>query len=120
MNVKVASTCTKMDPCGTNFQASAIKLATASSSLSSAWKGRYNTLQKKTRLLVKGRKINLPQQLQPELSRGDRNVKSHAEMIQHQLFLNRHNCSQILHCKGWSSHTFAFQCSCKKLHTVHT
>ena len=75
---------------------------------------------KKTRLLVKGRKINLPQQLQPELSRGDRNVKSHAEMIQHQLFLNRHNCSQILHCKGWSSHTFAFQCSCKKLHTVHT
>ena len=73
MNVKVASTCTKMDPCGTNFQASAIKLATASSSLSSAW---MFTLQTNSRLLVKGRKINLPQQLQPELSRGDRNVKS--------------------------------------------
>ena len=90
----------QLDPCGTNFQASAIKVPAASSSLSSAWKGRHNTLQNHSCLLVKGREINLRQQSQPDLSCGDCNVKSDAKMVQHQLFLNHNNFSQILYCSG--------------------
>lgn len=51
MTVKVASTYTKWIGVVRTS-----KHATASSSLSSAWKGRYNTLQNDSRLLVKGRK----------------------------------------------------------------